>query len=91
MRKRVHLIIEGRVQGVCYRMYACEEAERLGVRGWIRNLPDGRVEAVAEGDEAAVDKFVAWCHQGPPHAKVVNVTVEIQPAGNEFKFFTIRY
>ena len=90
MQKRAHLFIEGRVQGVCFRMYACEEAERLGVVGWIRNLRDGRVEALVEGEESAVERFIAWCRQGPPYARVTNVTIEWEPPRGEFHFFSIR-
>ncbi|MGQ9663322.1 MAG: acylphosphatase [Kiritimatiellia bacterium] len=90
MQKRAHLFIEGRVQGVCFRMYACEEAQRLDVVGWVRNLPDGRVEALVEGEESAVDRFIAWCRHGPPYARVANLSVEFQPPKGELKFFTIR-
>lgn len=90
MQKRAHLFIEGRVQGVCFRMYACEEAERLDVVGWVRNLPDGRVEALVEGEESAVDRFIAWCRHGPPYSRVTNLSVEWQPPEGELKFFTIR-
>lgn len=61
------------------------EAERLGVRGWVRNLPDGRVEAVFEGEPDAVDAMVAWCHRGPPRARVSSVEVleEVPEGGPE--------
>ena len=67
---REHLWISGRVQGVWFRDSAAREARRLGVRGWIRNLPDGRVETVAEGTPEAVDAYIRWCAQGPPLARV---------------------
>lgn len=58
--KRVHLWISGRVQGVFFRVYAQKEAVRLGLSGWVKNLPDGRVEALFEGDDVAVDKMLEW-------------------------------
>jgi acylphosphatase len=67
---RVHLLVSGRVQGVAFRAASVEEARRLGLRGWVRNLPDGRVEAEAEGDRAGVEALVAWCRRGPPAARV---------------------
>ncbi len=67
---RAHLVVQGRVQGVYFRQSTQVEAERLGVRGWVRNRRDGSVEVVVEGEPAAVDALVAWCHQGPPMARV---------------------
>ncbi len=91
MKKRVHVYISGRVQGVYFRAYTKEEAERLGVKGWVRNLPDGRVEAVFEGDEEAVEAMVRWCHVGSPYSKVTGVEVIEEPYTGEFKDFSIRY
>lgn len=80
--KRAHIIISGIVQGVGFRYHARSEALQLGIGGWVRNLPDGSVEAVAEGEGESVDAFVKWCRVGPPSAMVsgVQVTVE-KPAG----------
>ena len=72
---RAHLVVSGLVQGVAFRACTAEEARRLGVRGWVRNLPDGRVEAEAEGARAAVEALVRWCHRGPPPARVTAVEV----------------
>ncbi len=72
-RARVHLLVEGLVQGVAFRAYTTEEARRLGVQGWVRNLPDGRVEVLAEGERAAVEALAAWCRRGPPAARVADV------------------
>jgi acylphosphatase len=75
-RARVRIVIEGLVQGVFFRGAMAEEAGRLGLSGWVRNLPDGRVEAEAEGDRAAVERLVAWSRRGPPAARVEGADVE---------------
>ena len=90
-KKRVHVFISGKVQGVWFRAYTKEEADRLGVKGWVRNLPDGRVEAVFEGDEEAVEEMVRWCHQGSPMSRVERVEVQEEPYRGEFEDFSIRY
>ncbi len=90
-KKRVHVYISGRVQGVWFRAYTKEEADRLGVKGWVRNLPDGRVEAVFEGEADQVDEMVRWCHVGSPQAKVTQVEVIEEPYRGEFDRFEIRY
>lgn len=79
---RVHVFVEGRVQGVWYRDSTRREAERLGLAGWVRNLRDGRVEAVFEGPAEKVASAVAWCARGPEHALVTHVDSEPeQPEG----------
>ncbi len=75
---RRHLWVRGRVQGVWYRGACTEQAIALGVCGWARNLPDGRVEVVAEGEEDAVGQLVEWCRQGPPFAFVTGVEVQAE-------------
>lgn len=70
---RVHAIVAGRVQGVFFRAACAAEARARGLTGWVRNLPDGRVEAVFEGPEQQVQAMVAWCHRGPPSARVEDV------------------
>ncbi len=70
---RVELRVTGRVQGVWFRVSTQREAQALGLAGWVRNLPDGRVEAVAEGPRALVERLVAYCHEGPPMARVDDV------------------
>jgi acylphosphatase len=74
--RRVRAQVKGRVQGVAYRAYATEEAARLGVSGWVRNLPDGSVELEVEGPAEKVDALVAWCRHGPSAARVTQVEVE---------------
>ncbi|KGF73718.1 acylphosphatase [Neosynechococcus sphagnicola sy1] len=72
----VHIWITGKVQGVAYRAVTRQVAVQLGLGGWVRNLPDGRVEAVFEGDRQRVEQMLAWCRQGPPAAVVSDVTAE---------------
>jgi acylphosphatase len=87
---RAHVYISGRVQGVFFRDSLREEATRRGVSGWVRNLPDGRVEAVLEGERPAVEAVIAWCHQGPPLARVTRVEVHWEPYSGQFRGFAIR-
>jgi acylphosphatase len=70
------VFVSGIVQGVNFRWYAAQHARSQGVSGWVRNLDDGRVEAVFEGAEAAVDAMVEWCREGPRHARVSGVEVQ---------------
>lgn len=74
--RRVHLRISGRVQGVSFRHNTRQQATRLGVRGWVKNLASGDVEAVAVGDQAALDELVKWCGHGPTGARVTDVKAE---------------
>ncbi len=76
-------LVSGRVQGVGFRYSCIEEARRIGVAGWVRNLVDGRVEAHVEGDEEKVDALLAWLHHGPPFARVDSVEVsDAAPIGS---------
>jgi len=75
---RVHVFVSGRVQGVGYRYSTMDEAQRLGVNGWVRNLPDGRVEAVFEGSRKLVEEIIRWCQKGPTAAVVKDVAVEYE-------------
>ena len=88
MSQTLHLRIHGRVQGVWFRDSMCREAERLNVSGWVRNRRDGTVEAVVQGETAAVQAIVAWAHRGPPRAQVERV--EIGPAEGTYAGFEQR-
>jgi acylphosphatase len=88
---RVHVVIEGRVQGVFFRAHTRDEARLRGLKGWVRNLPDGRVEALFEGEKKALTGMVAWCHQGPRYAYVESVQVDWQPYQGDLTEFRIVY
>ena len=92
MRKvSAHVYVYGTVQGVFFRYNTKRLADQLGVSGWVRNLPDGRVEAYFEGEEDAVRRMVEWCHVGPPLARVERVKVEWGEYTGRYRGFTIRY
>ena len=89
--KRIRARVHGRVQGVFFRDYACREALRLGLKGWVRNLADGSVETECEGDAQQVDQFLAWLSEGSPLSLVAGVEHrEIAVTGTE-SLFEIRY
>ena len=87
---RVHLKIEGRVQGVYFRASTVAHAQSLGVTGWVRNCSDGSVEAVAEGAREHIDKLIEWCRQGPQGARVSRVHVDWEEPQSDFAGFGIR-
>jgi acylphosphatase len=89
MNKRCHAWITGRVQGVFFRVNTWKQARSLGLTGWVRNLPDGRVETVFEGDGAAVEAMRAWCHRGTPPARVDRVDAEEEPPSGEYADFAV--
>ncbi len=86
---RAHVFVSGRVQGVYFREYTRIEANKVGVTGWVRNLWDGRVEAVFEGRPEAVEHMVQWCHKGSPRARVEKVDVKYEPCTGEFSYFRV--
>ena len=88
---RARVIVEGLVQGVFFRANTQEVARRHGVTGWVRNNPDGSVEAVLEGRDEDVKKVIEWCHSGPPSARVRNVDVQWEDYKGEFNDFSIMY
>ncbi len=89
-KRRVHILVSGKVQGVFYRATTKEVADRLGLTGWVRNLPDGRVEIVAEGEEDALKNLISWCWEGPPLARVDNVEVRWESYRGEYDSFSVR-
>jgi acylphosphatase len=91
MKVRAHVFISGLVQGVFFRHETRLRAIRNNVTGWVRNLPDGRVEAVFEGEKENVEAMIAFCQRGPPGAIVKKIEVKWENPTGEFKDFRIRY
>ncbi|NLI32698.1 MAG: acylphosphatase [Deltaproteobacteria bacterium] len=89
--RRVHVWIRGRVQGVYFRAYTRDTALREGVTGWVRNLPDGRVEAVFEGEAEKVQRMLAWCREGSPLGRVDHVDHQEEEYKGEYQGFEISY
>lgn len=90
MESQVHILVNGRVQGVSFRYYTQRWAVSLGVKGWVRNLADGRVETLAEGDKRNLERLVEKIKVGPPSAYVENAEVDWRPYSGEFSDFRIR-
>jgi len=91
MKVRAHVLVSGRVQGVFFRYETKRMAIRHGVSGWVRNMPDGRVEAVFEGEESDVKAMIEFCHRGPPGAIVREVEVVWEKPTGKFQGFQIIY
>ena len=91
MKARAHVYISGMVQGVFFRYETRNLAEKLGIKGWVRNTPDGRVEAVFEGDKKKIQAMLDFCRRGPPGAQVTDVEVKWEDPRGEFSGFGIRY
>ena len=89
MKLRIHASISGLVQGVSFRSSTIKIAKGLGIKGWIRNLPDGRVEIVAEGEKDKINALMEFLKKGPPAARVDKVDVKIEDYEGEFKDFNI--
>jgi len=87
---RIHAFVSGRVQGVFFRFNTRQTASRLGVTGWVRNLKDGRVEVVAEGEVKAINDFIGFLKNGPPEARVDSLNVVEEEYKGEFTFFNVR-
>lgn len=90
MKQELHIIITGHVQGVSYRANASAMATRLGLAGWVRNLADGRVEVLAQGEEKALKSLLGWAHQGPSQARVEHVEARWSEPGQNLSDFVIR-
>jgi acylphosphatase len=90
MNVRAHIFVSGRVQGVFFRSETSVRAERLNIKGWVRNLADGRVEAVLEGEEADVRRLLSFCETGPPGARVMNVKIVWETYTGKFRDFEVR-
>jgi len=91
VKVRAHVFVSGIVQGVFFRSETIHEAKKRGVKGWVRNLPDGRVEAVFEGEENNVRELIEFCRLGPPGARVTHIDVKWENYTGEFRDFEIRY
>jgi acylphosphatase len=91
LKVRVHVYVSGGVQGVFFRGETQDEAIKQGVTGWVRNLRDGRVEAVFEGEKENVERLVEFCRHGPPGAKVTRVDASHEDYTGEFRDFQVRY
>ena len=90
-KARAHAIIRGRVQGVFFRMETKRAADDFGVSGWVRNLRDGTVEAIFEGERDRLEAVLDWCRQGPPHADVTDVNVTWDEYTGEFSGFVVSF
>lgn len=90
MKIRAHVFVSGRVQRVFFRYETRREAKKNGVTGWVRNMPDGRLEATFEGEESDVKALVDFCRKGPPAAKVTNVDIRWEAYTGEFRNFETR-
>lgn len=91
MKARAHIIIDGKVQGVFFRGFTSDVARSLGLAGWVRNLYDGRVEAVFEGEREQVEKAIRQCYEGPPFARVSKIDLKWEDSVEELSDFRIRY
>jgi acylphosphatase len=89
--KALHMMIYGRVQGVWFRASTQETARRLKIQGWVRNTPEGNVEAHIQGEKSSVDEMLSWCEQGPPGARVERIDINEVSPNEEYKTFNIRY
>lgn len=89
MNTRVYILVSGKVQGVFFRSSAKKRADELRLTGWVKNLDDGRVEAVFEGEQEKVDKMVEWCRKGPNYSEVKDIQVIPEKYTGEFKDFSV--
>jgi len=88
--KKVHIIISGYVQGVCFRYFTKIEARKLGLKGFVKNLPNGDVEVTAEGNKKEINELINFCRKGPALSGVANLKIEYEKFKGEFNDFTVR-
>lgn len=88
--RRVKILVSGRVQGVYFRVFTQNKAKHFGVKGSVKNLPDGRVEIIAEAEHLTIDKFIKWCHKGPVTARVDHVEITNLEAEEALTVFEIK-
>ncbi|KPK86579.1 MAG: acylphosphatase [Deltaproteobacteria bacterium SM23_61] len=91
VKSRVKVIVKGIVQGVNFRYYAQRQAAKFNITGWVKNLPDGSVAAVFEGDEQDVEAMVQWCRRGPPSAHVTELIAQPEEYQGEFSSFSVKF
>lgn len=93
MSRQLHILVQGRVQGVYFRAFTRREAEKYGLTGWVRNLPNGDVEMLLQGNDAALEKMQQWCWEGSPHSDVHQVIIQedSKPFPESFNNFQIRH
>lgn len=90
-KARAHLLISGRVQGVFYRSFTEDVAHSLGLKGWVKNCSNEKVEAVFEGKKEDIEKAISLCYKGPPAARVSNIDVQWEDFKGEFDIFSTKY
>ena len=90
-QKRIHIFVTGRVQGVFFRQATRVIAIKNNVRGWVRNLDDGRVEILIEGDDKCIDSVIAWCDCGPANSRVDDIQINNENYLGSFENFEVRY
>ena len=91
MADRLHVYVSGRVQGVFFRASVLQQAQTLGLTGWVRNAPDGRVEAEFEGEKELLERMLCWCGQGPPLARVTEMEISWEQGDKQYNSFRCRY
>jgi len=90
-KTRCHVFVSGRVRGVFFRQNTLKKAKSLGLKGWVKNTKDGKVEAVFEGEKEKIEKILEWMRKGPPFARVDGLEIEWEDFKGEFENFEIRY
>jgi len=91
MKSRIHVIIKGHVQGVFFRSNTQKQAKKLNLTGWVKNLPNGTVKLIAEGEKEKLKELISFCKEGPSSARVDDIDVEWKEYKDEFDRFSVRY